>query len=211
MYRRDVPRIVDYVKSKGPDGLVDVAAFCLATIQTPLSRTAGIVQDIRIQGVNSKYLWGSKRPAFQYVQLHKEELFEMLLKEPVRREIALERLLVVPGLGLPKASFLLQCIGYPTACLDSHNLSRYGLSPNITKVGRVQVGTLRKKIDNYLTVCDNVGPSEYHWDSWVTYVSGNRANRSLPTASMVSDYHTFAITGERTIHFQPGGEIIHGT
>lgn len=195
MYRRDVPRIVAYVKSKGPDGLVDVAAFCLATIQTPLSRTAPMVQDIRAQGAGSKYLWGSKRNAFQYVQLHKEELFEMLLKEPVPREIALERLLVVPGLGLPKASFLLQCIGYPTACLDSHNLSRYGLSPNITKVGRVTEGTLRKKIDNYLTVCDNIGPSEYHWDSWCDYVSGNRVNKTLPTADRVSAYHWEAISG----------------
>lgn len=194
MYARDVPKIKQFVKDTGPQGLLSVGAFVLSTIQTPLSRTKEMVSDIREKGLNSPHLWGSKRGGYHHLWVYRKELHEMLVRSPVSPEDAVFRLLAVPGLGLPKASFLLQCIGYPVACLDSHNLRRFGVPTTVTKVGRVKPQTIRQKIQQYQQACDQHGDSEFWWDSWCEYVSGNRYNKSLGDADKVSAYHYEAIT-----------------
>ena len=40
----------------------------------------------------------------------------------------------VPGLGIAKAAFVLQCLGVETACLDTHNLQRLGLEGDCLQV-----------------------------------------------------------------------------
>lgn len=195
MYKRDTKRIKEYAEEIGPDGLLAVGAFVLSTIQTPLSRTGDMVADIKLKGTDSPHLWGNKRGGYHHLWVYRKELYDLLITRRVGREDAMFRLLAVPGLGLPKAAFLLQCVGYETACIDSHNLKRYNLNPNVTKVGRVKPDTVIKKVDNYLTLCDNIGSSESHWNDWCKYVAGNRVNKLLPTADEVSAYHYKAITG----------------
>jgi hypothetical protein len=193
MYQRDVPKILSYVKENGPDGLMAVGAFVLSTIQTPLSRTKVQVADIKKWGIQAPHLWGSKRAGYRHLLDNRVSLYQKLVEAPVGRSEALLEVIKTPGLGLVKSAFLLQCLGYETACMDSHNIKRYGLDPNSLKVGKVTQKTLFKKVDGYVTLCDSINSSQGHWDDWCAYVANNRMNKSLPTADRVSAFHYEAI------------------
>jgi hypothetical protein len=70
-----------------------------------------MVADIKLKGVDSSHLWGMKRGGYHHLWVYREELYHLLITQKVSREDAMFRLLAVPGLGLPKAAFQLQCIG----------------------------------------------------------------------------------------------------
>lgn len=192
MYKRDVPKIVEYVHSKGPDGLVSVGAFVLCTVQVPLSRVGPMVQDVHTSGAESKHLWGFKRRAFEELTQRKVELYNLLEKPSENVSEALSEVSRVFGLGLPKASFLMQCVGWETACLDVHNLKRMSIPIGLTKIGKVGEDTRKKKIDRYVEIVQSEG-SENLWDGWCAYIAGNRWNQDLPTADAVSAYHVECI------------------
>lgn len=187
MYQRDVPDILSYVQNTGPDAIVDVGAFVLCTIQTPLSRVGNQMLDIKRFGNMSKALWGVKRKGYNYISNAKSVYYKYLVEDTPDKDKALDIACHTPGFGLPKGGFFLQCLGYDLSCLDGHNLKRFGIDPKIVK---------RKDINNYIKVCDDIGNSEFFWDSWCTYVAGNRVNKKLPTADIVSRYHYKCIEGE---------------
>lgn len=196
MYRRDVPLIKEYVRRKGEEGLLDVASFVLCSIQVPLSRTGEMVKEVKREGASASCLWGFKSGGYTHLRKHLTPLYSALFAPQTDDYSAVRLLLDTPGLGLPKVSFLLQCIGYDLACLDVHNLKRLNLSASITKVSpKLKEETKEKKIKDYISLVQKKG-SEYWWDSWCKHVSGNRWNKSLPTADEVSYYHYQAITGE---------------
>lgn len=193
MYKRDVPEITSWVESAGPDGITAVGAFVLCTIQTPLSRVKDQVAGVKRDGYSSEYLWGHKRAGFYHLRFYRNELYDLLLGRSQSREETLYRLLACPSLGLPKAAFLMQCVGWETACIDSHNAKRFGITVDkITPVMKPQ--TKEKKVLDYLSECDKLGTSEFFWDSWSNFVAGNRMNKTLTTADAVSRYHVEAIT-----------------
>jgi hypothetical protein len=190
MYQRDVPKILSYVKEKGPDGLVDVGSFVLSTIRVPFSRTANMVAEVKECGEKATCLWGFKRGGYRHLQDNRVPLYQKLVEAPVGRSEALLEVSKTPGLGLVKAGFLLQCLGYETACMDSHNVKRYGLDPKtVQSKGKIT----EEKVYTYLNLCDKLGSSEAHWSSWCEYVAGNRYNRVLTTADRVSAFHYEAI------------------
>lgn len=195
MYARDIPLIKDYLDTRGEAALLDVASFVLATIQQPLSSCGKQMEEIRLRGAEATALWGFKRSGYEYVRNNLTALYEALNgSDDVYSKM--ETFLEVPGLGLPKASFVLQCCGYDTACMDVHNLRRYGLPVSMTKVGKVKPETRMKKIKAYVNYCQIMG-TEAHWNGWCDYTAGNKMNKSLPTGDMVSAYHVECITGEK--------------
>jgi hypothetical protein len=101
----------------------------------------------------------------------------------------------VPNLGMVKAAFLAQCLGFNVACIDSHNIKRLGISPNLVKSppAAMKPATVRKKVEQYVELTQIEG-SEYWWNSWCEYVAGNRANRALDTGDVVSRYHVECVT-----------------
>ncbi len=190
MYDRDVADIIKHVQSNGPDGLVDVGTFVLCTIQTPLSRTGQQVAEVRQRGVEAAALWGSKRAGYGYLLTHKEALYERLVERPHGETVDTVRYIMqVPGLGVPKASFLAQCLGYDVGCLDSHNLKRFNKPINFVKATANS-----RKVRDYVEFTQSLGTEEL-WNGWCEYVAGNRVNKFLPTADEVSRYHVHAITG----------------
>jgi hypothetical protein len=180
------------VRKKGPDGLVDVGSFVLCTVQVPLSRVGPMIQDIRVSGAESKHLWGFKRRAFEEITQRKVELYNLLEKPSESVSEVLSEVSRVFGLGLPKASFLMQCMGWNTACLDVHNLKRMSIPIGLTKVGKVGEDTRKKKIDRYVEIVQSEG-SETLWNDWCSHIAGNRWNQNLPTADAVSAYHVECI------------------
>jgi hypothetical protein len=199
MYRNDVAAIEQHAAAS-PAGLVDVVEFVLCTIQAGLSTVGMQRDDIARNGLRSKFLWGKKAEGLAYARDNAQFLWGKLhsLKEKGRdnpETIAEATLLLmkVPNLGMVKASFVLQCIGFDTACIDSHNLTRLGLKPSAVKVSDKLSPKARKaKVLAYVALCQEKG-SEYWWDSWCEYVAGNKANRYLTTGDAVSAYHVDCI------------------
>ena len=201
MYKRDVEAIKAHVFHQGPDGLVDVLEFVLCTIQAGLSTVKMQRQDIAVEGFGSRFLWGQKGDGLAYTKKHKEFLWGKVyaIAECGYDDVdaiadVIELFMAVPNLGMVKAAFVAQCLGFNVACIDSHNLKRLGMSPQAVKVNlKAKRATIRKKVVEYVLMTQQEG-SEYWWDSWCEYVAGNRANKELDTGDIVSRFHVDCIT-----------------
>jgi len=195
MYSTHASKIAQYGLNS-PDGMVNVVRFTLCTIQQPLSGCLRQIKDIEKNGIQSKYLFGSKRKGLEYTIKNKEALHKGLLEIKSRNMDDLARtieavyfVMQVPSLGMVKASFVLQMLGFNVACLDSHNLKRLGLDIKHTKVpATLRPETKIKKITKYVKLTRIKG-TEYWWNSWCDYVAGNIGNKALTTGEAVSEFH----------------------
>lgn len=195
MYKRDVTIIAEHA-AKSPEGLIDVVEFVLCTIQAGLSTVKAQRLDIAETGLSSRFLWGKKSEGLAYIQQNAEWLWLKLhhLKEkgPSNPEVIADATLLlmqVPNLGMVKASFVLQCLGFNTACIDSHNLNRLGLKAYAVKVSpKLSPEKKRAKVIAYVELCQGQG-AEWWWDTWCEYVAGNILNRRLDTGDAVSAFH----------------------
>ena len=187
MFKEHQPQIAQYA-CKSPDNMCRVIDMVLLSIQQPWHNVGNMLKDVDEKGSESSFLFGSKRPGFEYVRHNKRSLYNTIFYENMTQE---ERLLTVagtPGLGLPKAGFVLQlCIG-EAGCLDVHNLNRFDLSPNTFKLGKVKYDTALKKARFYLQTIENLGGCEYLWDSWCEFMADKYPKR-FPDADYVSQLH----------------------
>jgi len=184
MYKRDVTKILTDTEQGTPEDLLAVITFVLLTVRMPFSRTGKQAKDVAKNKDKAKSLWGFKAKGYHHAVVHSSSLYDNMVASRSDVDHVLYELLLVPGLGLPKASFVAQCLGYDTACLDSHNLKRMGYPVSITKTKT----NVNKSIDEYLKVVQEKG-TEWYWNTWCEYVAGNRHNKSLGTADEVSAYH----------------------
>jgi hypothetical protein len=188
MYDRDMPIMRAHALAS-TDGFTDVVAFVLCTIQQPLRSVANQMADIRANGAESKYLFGSKRAGYAYALDHAAELLSAVRGAHDAAE-AVDALTAIPGLGIVKAAFVAQICGFEVACLDTHNLRRLGMAEASLKLAKsVKPETRRRKIADYVALCARTGGARHWWDSWCEFVAGNRANRTLATADAVSAFH----------------------
>jgi len=194
MYNRDMPAMAKHGLSS-PDGLVDIVTFVLCTIQQPLQSVGNQIVDIRANGADSKHLFGAKRNGYQFILDNKQTIYDGLLECKKHNDVvgAVELLTVIPCLGMVKAGFVAQCLGFNVACLDSHNLTRLGWAASATKLDKkTKPEVRRKKIANYVTFCQEKG-AEYWWNTWCDYVADKGTNKRLPTSDKVSAYHVEAL------------------
>ena len=141
-------------------------------------------------------MWGKKGDGLDYTRQNDAFLWGKInhIKQSMGTDsveacvAAIELFLAVPNLGMVKAAFAAQCLGFNVACIDSHNLKRLGMNENQVKLGKVKPETRTKNITAYVEMTQEQG-SEYWWDSWCEYVAGNQANRQLDTGDVVSRYH----------------------
>lgn len=194
MYKRDVKAIIEICEEK--QSVLPVILFVLTTIQAGLSTCKNQIKDTNIEGTHSRFMWGKKSDGLAYTKQNDAWLWGKInhIKESMGTDsveacvAAIELFLPVPNLGMVKAAFAAQCLGFNVACIDSHNLKRLGMSENQVKLGKVKPETRTKKITAYVEMTQEQG-SEYWWDSWCDYVAGNQANRQLDNGDVVSRYH----------------------
>lgn len=194
MYKRDMPETAEYGWS-GPDEMVRVITFVLLTIQQPFQQVAAQMTDVDAVGYQSKYLFGSKRTGYAYAVENASEIFTeaQRLADADDRVGAIELFARIPGLGCVKAAFVCQLLGFETACLDTHNLGRLGITGAAFKwQPNAKPETVLRKITHYVTLCDAEGTSEYWWNTWCSFVAGRR-NSPLKTADQVSAFHVSAL------------------
>ena len=194
MYKRDVKAIIEICEEK--QSVLPVVLFVLTTIQAGLSTCKNQIKDTNVEGTQSRFMWGKKSDGLAYTKQNDAWLWGKInhIKESMGTDsveacvAAIELFLPVPNLGMVKAAFAAQCLGFNVACIDSHNLKRLGMSENQVKLGKVKPETRTKKITAYVEMTQEQG-SEYWWDSWCDYVAGNQANRQLDNGDVVSRYH----------------------
>lgn len=90
---------------------------------------------------------------------------------PIKRgkiacEAAITCLLRIPGMGIVKAAFVAQLMGFDVACLDSRNVKREGRNPHAfetrgDKHGRKFTPAM---VERYVT--KTYGKAEAYWDDW---------------------------------------------
>lgn len=198
MYNRDCVAIMSHAQAS-TDGLLDVVAFTLSTIQTPLKRCLDQVQDIRVNGEEAKALWGAKRGGYVYAQRNIKVLWEALHEAMALgdTEGAILAMASVPGLGMVKASFVCQMFGFDVACLDTHNLKRLGLESKDVKLdNKLKYEVKLKKVTEYVRLCRDTGGSEFWWNEWCNYVAAKGGlNKGLDSGDVVSAYHVKCVIG----------------
>ena len=202
MYVRDCHAIASHAIAS-PNGLFDVIEFTLCTIQMGLSTVKLQRRDIAARGADSAFLFGFKRDGWRYARDNIASLWgeAIALRERGTSDVetvtdAVLLFMRVPGLGMVKASFVAQMLGFNVACLDTHNLRRLGLPASAMKVSAtLKPDTMRRKVSAYVALCQQDG-AEYWWNSWCDYVAGNKSNRLLDTGDVVSKYHYDAVVAE---------------
>lgn len=198
MYDRDMPRLAKHGLAS-PAGFADVVTFVLLTIQQPLIGVAHQFADVKKRGAASVYLFGAKRAGYEYVQAHKDVLHAAIAKAIETRDTAggIDCLLNVPSLGMVKAAFVLQCLGaIDAACIDTHNLARFGLTEadvKFRKAGIKRQETRTRKINAYLDLCSRQGNARAWWNDWCQYVADKARSSGFATADAVSHAHCQSI------------------
>ena len=202
MYSRDCDAIASHACAS-PSGLFDVIEFTLCTIQMGFSTVKTQRRDIAANGAASAFLFGSKRDGWKYCRENIVSLWgeAMAIRERGLADVenvtdAVLLFMRVPGLGMVKASFVAQMLGFNVACLDTHNLRRLGLPKSAMKISAtLKPASMRRKVKSYVTLCQQEG-AEYWWNTWCDYVAGNRSNKMLDTGDVVSKFHYDAVTME---------------
>ena len=158
---------------------------------------------VNYEGDDANCLWGKKGDGYTYLKDNADYLYGKMYDIADKKGYnsveacadVVQLFMQVPNLGMVKASFLAQCLGFNVACIDSHNIKRLGLNPNVVKTppATMKPATVRKKVEDYVVLTQKKG-SQYWWDTWCEYVAGNRANRALDTGDVVSRFHVECIT-----------------
>ena len=206
MYARDCIAIMEHATAT-PDGLRDVVEFTICTVNMPLSRVLDMRLDIKSNGLNSKWLSGTKRAGFEYTAKHSTMLHDALLQVADMHGIgtidgavnALDVLMSIPGIGMVKAGFIAQMMGFNVACLDRHNIRMLGMKEGDVRISKsLSDKSRRTKLREYVKLTRRKG-AEYWWDTWCNYVAEKAGlNKSLPTGDAVSAYHVDAVMMKRT-------------
>ena len=193
MYAEHMPRIAAHGLAS-PSGLVDVVAFVLCTIQQPFSQMAKQMALVREHGEHAVCLFGSKRDGYRYVVEHASVLHAAIVEAKRTSDViaAVDVLSLIPGLGVVKAGFVAQCLGFEVACLDTHNLRRLGLPIDALKLSKsLKPDTRRAKIVAYVDLCKRTGGAQYWWNTWCAYVVGRR--NKFASAMEVSAFQCVAL------------------
>jgi len=212
MYNRDVNEIMSFVKWRGPEAMTNVGVFVLLTIQAGLSTVKGSMEKVRYHGLDWDYdidkpmancLWGKKWDGLEYLTDNAEYLYSKMYHIADTKGFqsldacsdVVQLFMAVPNMGMVKAGFFAQCLGFNVACIDSHNITRLGIPASLVKTppAGMKPATVRKKVEAYVALTQVKG-SMYWWNTWCEHVAGNRANRALDTGDVVSRFHVECIT-----------------
>jgi hypothetical protein len=171
LYKDHVPVIRDAMRAD-----LDVfrrgCMFAVCSIRQPTINVPdqlGILFDNE-EGENP--LFGHKFGAFDYIMSPKGAALwrELTTLHYTARgakagcEFAIGLLLDVPGLGIVKAAFIAQLMGFDVACLDARNVTREGRNPRAYRTDGKTARQLAPKVRAY--VAETFGKAEFYWNAW---------------------------------------------
>ena len=177
MYNVHAKAIQDYSKLSA-DNLVDIILMVVLSIQQNWGTVGRQMLDVKEHGADSKFLWGSKRNAYKYLQRNKHFMHSQYLavcnsnKSDAEKAMSLMKIFLrVPNLGLAKAGFVCQMTEGLVGCIDTHNIKMYGIDEKHLKLAKsVKSESIRRsKIDQYIRICHSIG-TEQLWNNWCNFL-----------------------------------------
>lgn len=187
---------------RSPENLATVLTFVLLTIRWPLVRVPEAMASVRQDGEASQALFGWKARAYREVWQRRawhhhqlSEIWDLRSDDSRGGRDALAYLTHLHGFGLAKAGFAVQCLFGASACLDTHNLERFGYGPRAFQVhwrDNIRPATRRKHVARYSRAVDKLGGPASLWDGWCHYVA-DREPDTYQSADRVSALHCEAI------------------
>ena len=204
MYQEHATTIQRYAQASA-DNLEHVGQFVAFTIHNQFHVSVGDVQDYRSQIYDNldgtllathlvlNWLRNNKETLHWHLQtLHNSEHSEADKANHMLSYVTSE----VPGLGLIKAGFLIQLTYGLSACLDTHNLKRFGIPPRTFRSDKFKELKTPKsrlrKVKQYHGACERFGGTEALWDTWCQFIADKYPHR-YKNAFDVSRQHCVAL------------------
>jgi len=190
---------------KSPDNMVDVGLMVVLSIQQNWLGVGTQLEDVRINGAESKFLWGNKINTYHYLQANKHILYADAMavinsESPDRTKARdlMDIFLRVTGLGIPKAGFMCQLMAGLVGCMDVHNIRMYSLnasSLSLSKNPKTSKGieANARKIATYIDLCHDIG-TEKLWNVWCDYLATK--SKQWRDGTHVSHVHYTYLTGK---------------
>jgi hypothetical protein len=181
--------------------MAKVITFVYLTIQQSITTVEASMRDVMRHGNKSKFLWGFKLEAYEWLQANKQAVYDNAMNlrngfaDPeVSALETLQYFASLPGLGLVKGGFANQLIFGETGCIDTHNLALFEVNPNRFRASAYKNVSARLqavKARDYADFCNDVGGPEFLWDNWCRFVS--ERNNGSWSAHEISAMHVTAI------------------
>lgn len=198
MFRDHQPTISGWARAR-PENLARVAQFCVVSARQRFYNVPAMMEEAR-EARDGSALAGWKHRAYHELWDRRAELHWNLLDilddggTSHRFERECHALAYVAasyyGLNCAKAGFLLQLAFGVSACLDSVNVARLGLSPHFcAHMGQRTTPRARHRLAaRYSATCRRLGGTARLWDDWCEAIAIRYPER-FPTAEAVSAWH----------------------
>ena len=170
MYKTHQRMIAKFSK-ESPDNLKWTKGLALTSIRQDFWLLRSQLLDLKEYGVESKYLFGSKKAGWEYIINNKQNLYDKIYSNKISLAEKLLEVASIPNIGLAKAGFILQLTLGKVGCLDVHNLNRFGIPSTVFRLNKVKYSTALRKAEYYIKTCEDLGGSEYLWNSWCEFVA----------------------------------------
>lgn len=180
------------------EAVIGAGLLTLLSIRQPFYLVPMQFASVQRMGADSQYLFGWKRQGFLTLCAEAEAIrleANRYRKEPSADALdsLVQRLMVIPGLGIVKASFFAQLLVGEGACLDSHNLERLGLHVAFFKTPKsLKAATIAEKIKTYRLTWSARGSSAFWWDSWCDLIAA-KYPKHFENGGAVSALHCLAL------------------
>lgn len=171
MYRDHVPIIAE-AAANGAPAFTRVCMFAVLSARQQFVTVPDQFEALDRDGEGSEFLFSWKLGAYRYLRDNETRLWRKIMAIPKQNAAqAIAALCEVPGLGIVKAAFALQMMGWDCACLDTRNIKREKRDPRAYRSdgeARKSGPAWQRKIARYCA--ETAGKAEFYWDTWCAEV-----------------------------------------
>jgi hypothetical protein len=192
MYSNEMTKISGYFDDDPRSVLLGAVKFTLATIQQAFHTVPAALDEWDDLGSNAPTMWGWKPKGCKFIEKNATSMAALLTTCKREGDVigAIDLLMMVPGLGTVKASFVAQILGFEVGCIDGHNATMYKINVNSFKCNPKHTAkTKLAKITAYVALCEALGGAEHLWDTWCELIA-IKQRKHFNSAEHVSELHS---------------------
>ena len=173
MYNIHARAVQNYSKLSSSN-LADVILMVVLSIQQPWYAVGNQLKDVKLNGINSRFISGNKAKTYKSLMSRKEFIYSQYLavlnsnKSDDDKALSLMNVfLQIDGLGMAKAGFVCQLSAGLVGCIDIHNLRMYSIPMKDLKLSKsVKSKAIKnRRVMNYISICHDIG-TEKLWNTW---------------------------------------------
>lgn len=171
MYNEHVPIIAQAMRTE-VTAFRRGAMFAAISARLPFERAVDASATLYSEGPSAGKragLWGWKWDTYRYLESNAVPLQQELIHAGADTELALHRVMRVPGLGLVKGAFVLQMMGHDIACIDTRNQAREGWAGELLKLRKREPAAMTRKVSKYIDLFG--GRARELWNDWCLEVA----------------------------------------